>query len=177
MHYGRELGMEVLLARAYSYSKETSVTEVTVSSSAIRGLLLEGNVSEAAEYLGYDFFLDGTVVGGYQVGRKIGFPTANLRVSDPDKLIPCDGVYAVRVCVEGKEYGGMLSIGYRPTLENGPDRSIEVHIFRFDADIYQQPMRLSFVRRTRPELKFDSIEELIAQLHRDEVEIKSILSL
>ena len=177
VHYGRELGMEVLLARAYSYSKETSVTEVTVSSSAIRGLLQEGNVSEAAEYLGYDFFLDGTVVGGYQVGRKIGFPTANLRVSDSDKLIPCDGVYAVRVCVEGKEYGGMLSIGYRPTLENGPDRSIEVHIFRFDADIYQQPMRLSFVRRTRPELKFDSIEELIAQLHRDEVEIKSILSL
>ena len=177
VHYGRELGMEVLLARAYSYSKEASVTEVTVSSSAIRGLLQEGNVSEAAEYLGYDFFLDGTVVGGYQVGRKIGFPTANLRVSDSDKLIPCDGVYAVRVCVEGKEYGGMLSIGYRPTLENGPDRSIEVHIFRFDADIYQQPMRLSFVRRTRPELKFDSIEELIAQLHRDEVEIKSILSL
>ena len=177
VHDGRELGMEVLLARAYSYSKETSVTEVTVSSSAIRGLLQEGNVSEAAEYLGYDFFLDGTVVGGYQVGRKIGFPTANLRVSDSDKLIPCDGVYAVRVCVEGKEYGGMLSIGYRPTLENGPDRSIEVHIFRFDADIYQQPMRLSFVRRTRPELKFDSIEELIAQLHRDEVEIKSILSL
>lgn len=177
VHYGRELGMEVLLARAYSYSKEASVTEVTVSSSAIRGLLQEGNVSEAAEYLGYDFFLDGTVVGGYQVGRKIGFPTANLRVSDSDKLIPCDGVYAVRVCVEGKEYGGMLSIGYRPTLENGPDRSIEVHIFRFDADIYQQPIRLSFVRRTRPELKFDSIEELIAQLHRDEVEIKSILSL
>jgi riboflavin kinase/FMN adenylyltransferase len=177
VHYGRELGMEVLLARAYAYSKEASVTEVTVSSSAIRGLLQEGNVSEAAEYLGYDFFLDGTVVGGYQVGRKIGFPTANLRVSDSDKLIPCDGVYAVRVCVEGKEYGGMLSIGYRPTLENGPDRSIEVHIFRFDADIYQQPMRLSFVRRTRPELKFDSIEELIAQLHRDEVEIKSILAL
>ena len=94
-------------------------------------------------------------------GVRIGFPTANLRVSDPDKLIPCDGVYAVRVCVEGKEYGGMLSIGYRPTLENGPDRSIEVHIFRFDADIYQQPMRLSFVRRTRPELKFDSIEDLL----------------
>jgi len=105
------------------------------------------------------------------------FKDEDAVVSDPDKLIPCDGVYAVRVCVEGKEYGGMLSIGYRPTLENGPDRSIEVHIFRFDADIYQQPMRLSFVRRTRPELKFDSIEELIAQLHRDEVEIKSILSL
>lgn len=176
VHYGRELGMEVLLARAYAYSKEASVTEVTVSSSAIRGLLLEETFRKLPSI--WDMiFLDGTVVGGYQVGRKIGFPTANLRVSDSDKLIPCDGVYAVRVCVEGKEYGGMLSIGYRPTLENGPDRSIEVHIFRFDADIYQQPMRLSFVRRTRPELKFDSIEELIAQLHRDEVEIKSILAL
>ena len=176
VRYGCELGMEVLLARAYSYNKEASATEVTVSSSAIRRLLLEGNVSEAAEYLGYNFFLDGTVVGGYQVGRKIGFPTANLRVSDSDKLIPCDGVYAVRVCLEGKEYGGMLSIGYRPTLDNGPDRSIEVHIFQFDADIYQQPMRLSFVRRTRPELKFDNIGKLIEQLHRDEVEVKSILS-
>ena len=171
VRYGQELGMEVILAQAYSNN------EMTVSSSAIRHLLLEGDVSEAANCLGYHFFLNGTVVNGYHVGRKIGFPTANLRVSDSDKLIPCDGVYAVRVCVEGKEYGGMLSIGYRPTLENGPDRSIEVHIFRFDADIYQQPMRLSFVRRTRPELKFDSIEELIAQLHRDEVEIKSILSL
>ena len=179
--YGRELGMEVLLARAYSYSKEAhgkeaSVTEVTVSSSAIRGLLQEGNVSDAAEYLGYDFFLDGTVVGGYQVGRKIGFPTANLRVSDSDKLIPADGVYAVHVHLEGVRYGGMLSIGYRPTLANGADRSIEVHIFNFNADIYNSPIRVSFVRYMRPGLKFSTVEQLVARIRRDEEEIEEVLS-
>lgn len=171
--YGKELGMEVLLARAYSIN---SKEEITVSSSVIRRLLREGNVSKAAEYLGYDYFLEGSVVGGYRVGRTIGFPTANLRVSDSDKLVPADGVYAVRVGLDGVEYGGMLSIGYRPTLNNGADRSIEVHIFHFNEDIYGQPMRLSFVRRTRSELKFDTTDELIARLHQDEAEIKAILS-
>lgn len=175
VRYGKALGMEILLARAYTYKREVAETEVTISSSVIRRLLQEGNVSEAAEYLGYDFFLEGTVVGGYHVGRKIGFPTANLRVDDPDKMIPADGVYAVHVFLEGKKYGGMLSIGYRPTLDNGPDRSIEVHIFHFNADIYNQPMRISFVRRTRPELKFNSMDELIERLHLDEAEIKGIL--
>ena len=170
VRYGRELGMEVILAQVYS------TDAMTVSSSAVRRLLLEGNVSEAANCLGYHFFLSGTVVNGYHVGRKIGFPTANLCVNDSEKLVPADGVYAVYVFLGEKKHTGMLSIGYRPTLNNGIDRSIEVHIFNFDADIYDQPMRLSFVRRTRPELKFDSIDELIAQLHKDETEITAILS-
>lgn len=176
VRYGKELGIEVLRARAFSYY-DAKYEEHTVSSSAVRRLLLEGNVSEAAECLGYHYFLNGTVVGGYQVGRKIGFPTANLRPSDPDKLVPADGVYAVRVLLEGKEYGGMLSIGTRPTLNNGTDRSIEVHIFDFGADIYRLPMRLSFVQRTRAELKFSSVDALVSQLHRDEAEVKSILSM
>ena len=170
VRYGQELGIEVLLAQAYF------TDTMTVSSSAVRRLLLEGNVSEAANCLGYHFFLNGTVVSGYHVGRKIGFPTANLCVNDSEKLVPADGVYAVYVFLGEKKHTGMLSIGYRPTLNNGIDRSIEVHIFNFDADIYNQPMRLSFVRRTRPELKFDSIEELIEQLHKDEAEITAILS-
>ena len=86
-------------------------------------------------------------------------------------------MYAVNVFLGEAKHTGMLSIGYRPTLNNGLDRSIEVHIFHFDADIYDQPMRISFIRRTRPELKFDSIEELIEQLHKDEAEITAILSL
>lgn len=181
VRYGKELGMEVLLARAYYINSEKEITvdnkaEITVSSSVIRRLLREGDVSKAAEYLGYEYFLEGSVVGGYRVGRKIGFPTANLRVDDPDKLIPSDGVYAVRVRLDGREYGGMLSIGYRPTLNNGSNRSIEVHIFHFKEDIYGQPMRISFVRRTRSELKFDTTDELIARLHQDEAEIKAILS-
>lgn len=170
VRYGGELGMEVLPAYAYSNK------EVTVSSSVIRHLLLEGNVSEAADCLGYHYFLEGTVVGGYRVGRTIGYPTANLHVDNPDKLVPADGVYAVYVYVGGQKYMGMLSIGYRPTLNNGTDRSIEVNILQFNADIYNQPMRISFVRRTRPELKFDTIEELVAQLQKDEIEVTEILS-
>lgn len=170
VRYGQEMGMEVLLAHAYS-----SDENITVSSSMIRHFLQQGNVSSAAECLSYNFFLEGTVVGGYRVGRKIGFPTANLRVNDPDKIIPADGVYAVYVFLDGVRYGGMLSIGYRPTLANGTDRSIEVNIFHFNADIYNQPMRISFVRYMRPELKFDSVEELIARIRQDETEVKAVL--
>lgn len=170
VRYGQEMGMEVLLAHAYS-----SDENITVSSSMIRHFLQKGNVSSAAECLSYNFFLEGTVVGGYRVGRKIGFPTANLCVNDPDKIIPADGVYAVYVFLDGVRYGGMLSIGYRPTLANGTDRSIEVNIFHFNADIYNQPMRISFVRYMRPELKFDSVEDLIARIRQDETEVKAVL--
>lgn len=170
VRYGDELGMEVILAHAYSNA------EVTVSSSAIRRLLSEGNVAEAANCLGYPFFLEGTVVGGHRIGRKIGYPTANLRVDNSDKLIPADGVYAVYVFVGGQRYMGMLSIGYRPTLNNGTDRSIEVHILHFHSDIYNQSLRIDFVRRTRSELKFDTIDELIERLHQDAVEVTAILS-
>lgn len=147
VRYGQELGIKVILARAY-INKET-----TVSSSVIRQLLLEGNVSEAADCLGYDYFLNGSVVSGYRVGRKIGFPTANLRVDDPDKLVPSDGVYAVRVIVAGQTYGGMLSIGYRPTMANGTDRSIEVNIFNFHSDIYEQHIRLFFCPLPAPRIE------------------------
>lgn len=170
VRYGHEQGIEVVLAQAYSNK------DITISSSIIRRLLLEGNVSEAATCLGYHFFLDGTVVEGYHVGHKIGYPTANLHVTDPEKLVPADGVYAVYVFLGERKYKGMLSIGYRPTLNNGTDRSIEVHIFDFNEDIYNQPMRISFVRRTRSELKFDSIEELVEQLHKDAIEATAILS-
>lgn len=169
VRYGHEQGIEVVLAQAYSNK------DITISSSIIRRLLLEGNVSEAATCLGYHFFLDGTVVEGYHVGHKIGYPTANLHVTDPEKLVPADGVYAVYVFLGERKYKGMLSIGYRPTLNNGTDRSIEVHIFDFNEDIYNQPMRISFVRRTRSELKFDSIEELVEQLHKDAIEATAIL--
>lgn len=171
VRYGQEMGMEVILARAYSYNED-----IAVSSSVIRQFLQQGKVSEAADCLSYHFFLEGTVVGGYRVGRKIGFPTANLRIENPDKIIPANGVYAVYVSLNGVRYGGMLSIGHRPTLGNGSDRSIEVNIFHFNADIYNQSIRISFVRYMRPELKFNSVEELIARIRRDKAEVKAVLS-
>ena len=162
--YGRELGIHIMQATAYTQEQDK------VSSSAIRRSLLSGDVMTAQKYLGYNYFLEGTVVGGYQVGRKIGFPTANLRVDFPNKLIPSIGVYAVRVYVSGQQWKGMLSIGYRPTINNGNDLSIEVHILDFQGDIYNQKMRLEFIEFLRPEIKFDSVDELIAQMHKDKEE-------
>ena len=134
-------------------------------------------MARAADYLGYRYFLNGTVGSGFQVGHKLGYPTANLEVDDPCKLIPARGVYAVEVFVNGHSYGGMLNIGCRPTLDNGTNRTIEVHIFDFDADIYHHPLRLTFVQGIRPERKFDSLDELAAQLHRDAAEARTLLSL
>ena len=175
VRYGKEIGIEVIRAKAYTSNIEIgNEPNIPVSSSLIRKLLHEGEVSLAAHCLKYEYFLDGIVVGGYQVGRKIGFPTANLRVDDPDKLIPADGVYAVWVTF-GKTYMGMLNIGVRPTIDNGPNRTIEVNILHFHSDIYDKFIRLTFVKRTRPELKFSSIDELITQLHKDAEETETIL--
>ena len=174
--YGRELGMEVFPARAYYLNRsEEQGASSDVSSSGIRRLLQAGDVEAAAQALGYRYFLQGRVVGGYRVGHRIGFPTANLCVDNPDKLIPADGVYAVWADVDGQRYGGMLCIGTRPTLANGSERSIEVHLFDFQADIYERPLSLSFVQRTRDEQKFASVDLLVAQLHRDEAEIRALL--
>ena len=176
VRYGKEIGIEVIRAKAYTSNIEIgNEPNIPVSSSLIRKLLHEGEVSLAAHCLKYEYFLDGIVVGGYQVGRKIGFPTANLRVDDPDKLIPADGVYAVWVTFDGKTYMGMLNIGVRPTIDNGPNRTIEVNILHFHSDIYDKFIRLTFVKRTRPELKFSSIDELIVQLHKDAEETEAIL--
>ena len=176
VRYGKEIGIEVIRAKAYTSNIEIeNVPNVPVSSSLIRKLLHQGEVDLAADCLKYEYFLDGIVVGGYQVGRKIGFPTANLSVDDPDKLIPADSVYAVWVTFDKKTYMGMLNIGVRPTIDNGPNRTIEVNILHFHSDIYDKFIRLTFVKRTRPELKFSSIDELIVQLHKDAEETEAIL--
>lgn len=167
--YGRDLGIHIMQATAYTQEQDK------VSSSAIRRALLSGDVITAKNYLGYNYFLEGTIVGGYQVGRKIGFPTANLRVDFPNKLIPSIGVYAVRVSVNGQDYKGMLNIGHRPTINNGTDLSIEVHILDFEGDIYNQKMRIEFIGFLRPETKFDSTEELVLQIQKDKEEAIKVL--
>lgn len=167
--YGEELGIYIVRARAYTDGEDK------ISSSVIRQLLKEGDVGRAAKFLGYNYYLDGTVVDGYKVGRKIGFPTANLKVDCPNKLIPSEGVYAVYVYVEGKKWAGMLNIGHRPTLNNGTDLSIEVNILHFSDDIYHKEMRLEFVKFLRPEEKYDTVDALIAQMHIDREETARLL--
>jgi len=167
-------------ASLYGFSIERiepkSVNGVKMSASLIRELLNSGNLDAANEYLGYDYFLRGTVVGGNRIGRKIGFPTANIVPDDPHKLIPRDGVYAVHL--ENKEifYPGMLNIGFRPTIESGmPIRTIEVNLFDFKDDIYDQKVFLHFRKHIRDEKKFSGIEQLREQLVIDRQIAKAML--
>jgi riboflavin kinase/FMN adenylyltransferase len=168
----REGSFEHLRANAAQYGFEVEeiprqdIEEIGVSSTRIRNALLEGNLPISKEYLGRPYSLKGKVVKGKQLGRTIGFPTANLHVPELYKLIPADGVYAVRAKLQDKFYQGMLNIGVRPTVD-GVSRSIEVHLFDFDQDIYDQVLTLYFEARIRPEQKFAGIEELKNQLSQD----------
>lgn len=167
--YGAACGMDVMQASRFD------AASATVSSSAIRRLLSEGNVGEAARMLTYPYTLKGQVVAGYKVGRTLGFPTANIRPEDPAKLLPSVGVYAVWVDWKGERYKGMLYIGNRPTLNNGEQVSVEVNILHFSGDIYQDEIEVSFVCRVRGDQRFDSLEALREQLQRDYEEVDELL--
>jgi riboflavin kinase/FMN adenylyltransferase len=167
---GRELGFRVVKVKARKIDGQT------VSSTLIRDMLWQGDVAGAERFLGYHYFIIGRIVGGKRIGRSMGFPTANIRPDDEHKLIPADGVYAVKVLLSGKDYGGMLNIGIRPTVNNGfPEKTIEVHIFDFHGDIYGQDVKITFIERIREEKKFERIEELAAQLEEDKKKTMAIL--
>lgn len=159
--YGHACGMEVI--RANPYTEES----LHVSSSEIRRLLDEGRVEDAAELLTYPYQIRGTIVAGFKVGRELGFPTANIQVDEPFKIIPAIGVYAVRVDIRGKRYGGMLYIGNRPTLGNGENITLEVNIFDFSEEIYNEEITVAFLRYVRGDIRFDSVESLKRQLEED----------
>jgi len=138
----------------------------TLSSTKIRKELLDGNIAKANAMLGYEYEMTGAVVAGNRLGRTIGFPTANMQLYEPLKLVPGNGVYCVEVEVLGAKYRGMCNIGNRPTV-GGVTRTIETHILDFDQDIYGLPLTLRFERRIRDERKFASLEELRGQLEQD----------
>lgn len=167
VRYGKEIGIRIVQAQAYEED------HITVSSSLIRETLLQGRVADSRKLLGYDYFVEGVVVNGFKVGRRIGYPTANVEVA-PEKLIPCDGVYAVRVELEGRMFGGMLNIGWRPTF-SGNKRTIEVNLFDFGGNIYSEQITIHFEDFLRQEQKFDSPEALIQQLAIDEQKAREFL--
>ena len=147
------------------------MNESNISSTKIREAVQNGNFDTANSFLGYTFALHGTVVEGQKLGRKIQFPTANVEASDPDKIIPGYGVYAVDAVVQNKTYHGMLNIGSRPTVNNNADhRSIEVHLFDFESDIYGEKIELLFYKKLREEQKFGSIDALKDQLAQDKLD-------
>ena len=160
INFGKEFGFEVEEISAQQ------INEVSVSSTKIRNSLLEGNISLANEYLGYPYVLTGNVVKGNQLGRTIGFPTANIEIPEDYKLIPKNGVYVVTANVSNKTVFGMMNIGVKPTL--GENKlSIEVHLLNFDQDIYNQKIQVNILERLRDEQKFESFDALKSQIEID----------
>ncbi len=164
---------------------EKVLNNVTISSTKIRQSLLNGQVETAQDFLGYPYFLQGTIVAGKKLGRTIGYPTANIQLNDEEKLVPANGVYAVTAClmpaegVVSKEapclLQGMMNIGVRPTVE-GTHRTIEVNLFDFDREIYGENLRVYFHHRLRGEVKFDGLDALKAQLAQDEIQSRKLLN-
>lgn len=180
----RKAGFEFLneCAQKYGFTIEKleaqSVNEDNISSTKIREFLNKGKLDTANKYLGYQYFISGNVVEGNQIGRKIGFPTANIKIPEPYKQIPKDGVYAVEVKINGEEFFGMLNIGTRPTIDmDNKARNMEVHIFNFEQKIYNQTITVSFLKRVRDEKKFNGLDELTTQLNNDKVEIMNLFNL
>ncbi len=151
------------------------IDSIAVSSTKIRNALVEGDIETANIYSENPFSLTGIVVKGNQMGRTIGFPTANLHINDPSKIIPKNGVYAVKVMLKDRLYNGMLNIGMRPTV-GGLSRTIEVHILDFDKSIYEEKLTIIFKSRIRDEQKFDGMDGLKQQLLKDKEDTIKLLS-
>ena len=145
------------------------INQLNISSTRIRKAIDEGDIKTANEFLGYSFFITGKVVKGKQLGRTIGYPTANVFIEDADKLIPRIGVYAVNVVVKGQKYKGMLNIGTNPTTDSDHKIKIEVNIFDFNEDVYGEFIKLEFVKWIRNEEKFANLDELKQALANDKI--------
>lgn len=170
VRYGKELGIEVVQSCEYQDQG------LHVSSSAIRKALLSGDLDFATHALQRYYSLCGTVVHGFHIGSALGFPTANISVDSEEKLIPADGVYAVWVDLpDGFSYPGMLNIGNRPTMDNGTQTTIEVHILGFSGSLYGQQLTIRFVKYLRTEQRFSSKDELVTQLQNDRIQVEQLL--
>lgn len=167
--FGKKYGFEVEQISAQE------INEISVSSTKIRNALEEGDIVLANKYLGYDYFLTGTIIKGKQLGRTIGFPTANLKIEENYKLIPRNGVYIVSSIINNKTVFGMMNIGFNPTVD-GENQTIEIHFFDFEADLYHQKITVSLLHRIRSEQKFDSVVLLKKQLEKDRNYAKTFLS-
>jgi len=166
--FGAQYGFEVEQISAQE------IDEVSVSSTKIRNALHDGQIKLANQYLGYDYFLSGTVVEGKKLGRTIGYPTANIKISEDYKLLPKIGVYAVKTTLFGKTVFGMMNVGNNPTV-GGTQLSIEVNFFDFEGDLYGQDLEIAIVEFLRDEQKFGSLDLLKAQLAEDKIKAINII--
>ena len=154
--------------------------DISISSTKIRDAIISGKTEAANTLLGYQFFFEGQVMHGDKLGRQLGYPTANIRITDDEKLAPADGIYTIQCCLKqgdgsyGKLYGGMMSVGFRPTVD-GKKRVIEVNIFDFKEDIYGQTLRVYTIAFLRNEEKFETLEALVSKIDEDKTNSLKIL--
>ena len=175
-HFGKNREGNIHQLREYSLLYDFEVEEipaqdidnVSVSSTKIRTALKEGRLKTANNYLGYNYMLNGTIVNGKKLGGKIGFPTANLDIKEPYKLIPKTGVYIIKTIIDAVLYTGMMNIGFNPTVK-GKCQTIEAHLFDFNKDLYGRKVTIELLFFLREEQRFNSIEDLIIQLNLDKV--------
>lgn len=152
------------------------INEIAISSTKIRNCILDGDINLANQYLGYEYSFSGNVIKGKQLGRTIGFPTANIQIKEDYKLIPKKGVYIVKSLIENKLVYGMMNIGTRPTVE-GENQSLEVHFLDFNKDIYNQIIEVTPIHYVRDEVKFNSLEDLKSQINKDQIFTNHYISL
>ena len=173
-------GLDLLMKYAEKYNYEVieiaaeDINSINISSTQIRKAIESGNIELANQFLGYSFFISGKVAEGKKLGRTIGFPTANISISDADKIIPKNGVYAVKVEIKNELFNGMLNIGINPTVSTTLQLKMEVHLFDFNQQVYGEEIKVSFIYRVRDEQKFSGIEALKNQLELDKQHIMSL---
>lgn len=166
--FGETYGFEVEQISA------EEINEVSISSTKIRNALLEGNIELATTYLGYNYSLSGIISKGKQLGRTIGYPTANIKIEEEYKLIPLNGVYIAQSILNGKTVFGMMNIGTRPTVD-GTTQTIEINFFDFKQNLYGQKITVSLLHRMRTEQKFESLDALKSQLSKDKINAQSYI--
>ncbi|HUM50656.1 MAG TPA: bifunctional riboflavin kinase/FAD synthetase [Chitinophagales bacterium] len=184
-HFGKDRKGNIDLLRQLSANYNFEVEEISaqtldeikVSSTKVRNFLLEGNIKEANKLLAHPFLIKGKVVHGDKIGRVLGFPTANIEISNPHKLIPASGVYAVKIKIENQFYKGALSIGYRETVFDNSKLTIEVFVLDFDGDLYKKSLDIIFVDYLRPQIKYENWDLLKIQIEKDVVAVRNSIVL
>lgn len=183
-HFGRnrEGSIEILKEMAQTFGFDLDqipaqlIDEVSVSSTKVRNAIQTGEMQTANQFLGYNFCLSGLVVKGKGLGNQLGFPTANINIANPHKILPAFGVYAVRTFIDNTWYKGVMNVGIKPTVSTTADINVEVYIMDFSQDIYGKQIKVEVLKRIRSEKKFDSVNELKKQIGLDVEEAKKLFS-
>ena len=182
-HFGNDREGNIDLLKKYEKSnpfyleeiKAHEIEEIKISSTKVRSAIEKGNIHLVNDYCGHFYEFSGEVVRGNGIGKTIGTPTANTKLNSYEKIIPYDGVYAVVCQIKGANYKGIMNIGYKPTVDEGQKRTIEIHLFDYEKDIYGQNLRTKVIERIRDEVKFNSLKDLKSQILKDNEKAKKIL--